>query len=104
MVLPRPVRGHQYWEQQVFTEQHTQRRPDTSAPPAENPAENPASLVDHCHPGRKDEGCGVGDGAGHADRPHPHRVCENATSQGSRAFQNVEGAIEVQGQTGTTRV
>ncbi len=67
MVLPRPVRGHQYWEQQVFTEQHTQRRPDPTAPPAENCVENPASLVDHCNLGRKDEDRGVGDGDGHAD-------------------------------------
>lgn len=80
MVLPRPVRGRRYWEQQVFTEQYTQRRTDTSFPP---PAENTASLADHYHRGRTNEDCSVCDGVEHVDRP-----------QSSRG----------QGHTGTTRV
>jgi hypothetical protein len=79
MVLLRPVCGRRYWEQQVFTEQHTQRRTDTSPPSAESPA----SLVAHYHRGRTNEDCSVCDGVEHADRP--------PSSRG-------------QGHTGTTRV
>jgi hypothetical protein len=51
------------WEQQVFTEQHTQRRTDTSSPACRRPS----SLVDHYHRRRKNEDCSVSDGAEHAE-------------------------------------